>query len=330
MQFLNNLIGDNKPLLYLAVAVLALVVVLLLIAGYRLLFGPRIRSAGGRSRQPRLGVVDAYDLDRQRQLVLVRRDNVEHLIMIGGPNDLLIEPTIVRGQPAVGSPPAPMRDAAPLAPAMDEATVPAPAPPVIPARPEALGRNADRQTIRPEPQAVRPEPQFIPEPPARPEPPVRTEPPLRPEPLIRQEQVLSPEASPPPPGLVETAPQPPQAPAVTPPPARTFVPPRPTPRSIPPIPRPSIPKTIVMPAPSVEPPPPPAPEPVAQPEPAPEAASHAPAPEPAPVPVVEAPAKPEPTPLPPEPPKPAAPLDPLDALEQEMARLLNRPAPPKP
>ncbi|MCW6506474.1 flagellar biosynthetic protein FliO [Hyphomicrobiales bacterium BP6-180914] len=52
--------------------------------------------SGGRTRQPRLGVVDAFDLDRQRQLVLVRRDNVEHLLMIGGPNDVVIEAAIVR------------------------------------------------------------------------------------------------------------------------------------------------------------------------------------------------------------------------------------------
>ena len=31
-------------------------------------------------------------LDRRRQLLAVRRDNVEHLIMIGGPSDLVIEP----------------------------------------------------------------------------------------------------------------------------------------------------------------------------------------------------------------------------------------------
>ncbi|HEX2727722.1 MAG TPA: hypothetical protein VHN20_18010, partial [Beijerinckiaceae bacterium] len=45
----------------------------------------------GRSRQPRLGIVDVYDLDRQRQLILLRRDNVEHLLLIGGPNDVIVE-----------------------------------------------------------------------------------------------------------------------------------------------------------------------------------------------------------------------------------------------
>ena len=46
----------------------------------------------GRARQPRLGIVDIYDLDRQRQLILLRRDNVEHLLLIGGPNDVVIKP----------------------------------------------------------------------------------------------------------------------------------------------------------------------------------------------------------------------------------------------
>lgn len=66
--------------------------------------GGKIVLAGqdrARSRQPRLGLVDTYDLDRQRQLVLVRRDNVEHLIMIGGPNDLLVEGNIVKSQAGV-------------------------------------------------------------------------------------------------------------------------------------------------------------------------------------------------------------------------------------
>ena len=29
--------------------------------------------------------------------MLIRRDNVEHLIMIGGPNDVVVETNIVRG-----------------------------------------------------------------------------------------------------------------------------------------------------------------------------------------------------------------------------------------
>ncbi|WP_430913119.1 hypothetical protein [Methylobacterium sp. sgz302541] len=53
---------------------------------------------GQRARQPRLGIVDVYELDRQRQLILLRRDNVEHLLLVGGPNDVVIERNIQRGQ----------------------------------------------------------------------------------------------------------------------------------------------------------------------------------------------------------------------------------------
>jgi hypothetical protein len=46
---------------------------------------------GGRNRQPRLQVLDAAAVDARRRIVLIRRDNVEHLVMIGGPTDIVIE-----------------------------------------------------------------------------------------------------------------------------------------------------------------------------------------------------------------------------------------------
>src|SRR6478736_1614295 len=52
---------------------------------------------GGRNRQPRLQVLDAAAVDARRRLVLVRRDDVEHLIMIGGPTDIVIESRISDG-----------------------------------------------------------------------------------------------------------------------------------------------------------------------------------------------------------------------------------------
>jgi hypothetical protein len=54
----------------------------------------------GRNRQPRLSVTDAAIVDDKRRLVLVRRDNVEHLVMIGGPSDVVIEQNIYRAMPA--------------------------------------------------------------------------------------------------------------------------------------------------------------------------------------------------------------------------------------
>jgi hypothetical protein len=79
--------------------VIILALVLLFAWVLRRLSGGRLLLPGqdrGRSRQPRLGIVDIFDLDRQRQLILLRRDNVEHLLLVGGPNDVVIETNIVR------------------------------------------------------------------------------------------------------------------------------------------------------------------------------------------------------------------------------------------
>jgi hypothetical protein len=59
--------------------------------------GP-LSGIGPRVRQHRLAVVDAAAVDGRRRLVLIRRDNTEHLIMIGGPTDVVIEPNITRGE----------------------------------------------------------------------------------------------------------------------------------------------------------------------------------------------------------------------------------------
>ena len=62
-----------------------------------------------RGRQPRLAVIDAAKVDGRRHLVLIRRDNVEHLLMIGGRADIVVEPNIVRAtarEPALARPPA--------------------------------------------------------------------------------------------------------------------------------------------------------------------------------------------------------------------------------
>jgi flagellar protein FliO/FliZ len=73
---------------------LAFVVVLALIALTAWLvrrFGSeRLGTGTTRGRQPRLAVIDAASVDGRRRLVLIRRDNVEHLMMIGGPTDVVV------------------------------------------------------------------------------------------------------------------------------------------------------------------------------------------------------------------------------------------------
>ncbi len=57
------------------------------------------RFVGNRNRQPRIAIMDATALDARRRLILVRRDNIEHLILVGGPSDVVVEQNIVRGVP---------------------------------------------------------------------------------------------------------------------------------------------------------------------------------------------------------------------------------------
>src|SRR5579875_3072365 len=105
--------------------VIAFVVVLALIGLTAWLvrrFGASRLGGSTRGRQPRLAVIDAANVDGRRRLVLIRRDNIEHLLMIGGPSDVVIEANIVRAVPA--REPLPARVPAPEAaarPAADNA-----------------------------------------------------------------------------------------------------------------------------------------------------------------------------------------------------------------
>ena len=48
-----------------------------------------------------MAVIDQATVDRRRRLVLIRRDNVEHLLIIGGPRDVVVEQNIVRAATAL-------------------------------------------------------------------------------------------------------------------------------------------------------------------------------------------------------------------------------------
>src|SRR5450631_231668 len=79
------------------VAVLALIGVAAWLV--RRFAGNRLGANTNRGRMPRLAVIDEAAVDGRRRLVLVRRDNIEHLLMIGGPTDIVVEPNIVRAMP---------------------------------------------------------------------------------------------------------------------------------------------------------------------------------------------------------------------------------------
>ena len=83
--------------------IIAFVFVLLLIGAAAWLvrrFGAAQIEAAARGRQPRLAVVDSAAVDGRRKLVIIRRDNVEHLLMIGGPSDVVVETNLIRGTAA--------------------------------------------------------------------------------------------------------------------------------------------------------------------------------------------------------------------------------------
>ncbi|HXV30172.1 MAG TPA: flagellar biosynthetic protein FliO [Sinorhizobium sp.] len=93
---METIVGDNGSRFIIAagavaIGILCLVAVLWVMRNRA--SSPFVR--GGKNRQPRLAVLDAAAVDTRRRLVLVRRDDVEHLIMIGGPTDIVIESRIV-------------------------------------------------------------------------------------------------------------------------------------------------------------------------------------------------------------------------------------------
>jgi hypothetical protein len=88
------------------------------VLAYRTYFGGEgvpVNLSGWLFRQkpePRLGVTEQAVVDSRRRLVLIRRDGVEHLIMTGGPVDVVIETGIQARQSQ--EPPAPAEPVAPV------------------------------------------------------------------------------------------------------------------------------------------------------------------------------------------------------------------------
>jgi flagellar protein FliO/FliZ len=289
----------------------------------------RLGANTNRARMPRLAVIDAAAVDGRRRLVLVRRDNVEHLLMIGGPTDIVVEPNIVRATAA--------RDALPQRPASAEA------PPRIAPLPDAGWADAgdghaEPQMPEPPPRPVRPsfaDEARRPGPPPMPMPERRAEPlsGFAPEPMGRPE---------PPMGRPEPRPELRLEPRAEPRPDRAEpLPPR-MPRSEPLMPRPSrqaeppkrgAPERVIAAPPPPPPPPPAAPaasnadQNLAEMAQRLEAALRRPA-----APATEAPpVAPEPPPgraargEPPAAPAPAPAKTSFENLEDEMASLLGRP-----
>src|SRR3984893_4206553 len=94
MLAVSDAFFQSESLTNAAAAIALLVTALLLLLIFRRAFRRRLRVPETAMRG-RLGIVKTFALDQICQLVVVRRDHVEHLVMIGGPNDLVIESDIV-------------------------------------------------------------------------------------------------------------------------------------------------------------------------------------------------------------------------------------------
>lgn len=240
---------QGSPITFIVAFIVVLALIGLAAWLVRRFANTRLGANTQRGRMPRLAVIDAAAVDGRRRLVLVRRDNVEHLLMIGGPTDIVVEPNIVRAAPGrdqipqrpnAAEPPrlAPMPDtsgwadeAPPRPELLDHPEPHMPEPPPRPARPSfadevrrpapALAERRSEPPLAgfpPEPIAPRPEreprPEPIPPRIARNEPPLMPRPPRQSEPVkvppVRAERAAAP---PPPPPVPQAPPVPPPAPA---------------------------------------------------------------------------------------------------------------------
>ena len=84
----------NFDTIVLAIAAVLFVsaLIALTVWAFKAFFGGSGTGSGFlRTRERRLALVETAAVDRRRKLMLIRRDHVEHLIMTGGPVDVLIE-----------------------------------------------------------------------------------------------------------------------------------------------------------------------------------------------------------------------------------------------
>jgi flagellar protein FliO/FliZ len=172
-----DLFGAEMPLALRFLLAFLIVLGLIGVAAWavRRFGGGRLGGPGVRGRQPRLSIIERTSVDARRWLYLVRRDNVEHLLLIGGPTDVVVEPNIVRATPAVrevtvARPPTAMETpprAIPLPenassgawPLQPEAPMPPPLPPSLRRSSRVEPMSTETPSLSAQPHAEKPRPQ---------------------------------------------------------------------------------------------------------------------------------------------------------------------------
>jgi hypothetical protein len=91
MQFMTALFGGSAGTLLNAAFALGIVLVLIVMGLWALKLLTRAGDNLARGKHKRLEIVDTAVVDGKRKVMIIRRDNVEHVILTGGPQDLVIE-----------------------------------------------------------------------------------------------------------------------------------------------------------------------------------------------------------------------------------------------
>lgn len=96
-EWLSGIVGESTANIVGFVLIFAIILggIFVVLSLIRRFGGGGFTSAGRTGRQPRLSVMDAAAVDSRRRLVLIRRDDVEHLLLIGGPTDVVVEQNIM-------------------------------------------------------------------------------------------------------------------------------------------------------------------------------------------------------------------------------------------
>ena len=136
----EGLFAAEVPLAMRLFLAFLIVLGLILAAAWALSRSGRGRLASASGRQLRLAVIDSASFEGSRRLILIRRDNVEHLLMIGGPTDVVVETKILHAageqlEAPVTRPPVAAEPLARAIPQPDKGSRPFPPEPMAKPRP---------------------------------------------------------------------------------------------------------------------------------------------------------------------------------------------------
>jgi flagellar protein FliO/FliZ len=152
VQFITSLFGGDGGNTYLtALFALGAVIVLIVLGVWLLKLIFKVTTNGPRGRNRRLAIVDSLVVDQKRQLLVIRRDNVEHLILTGGPQDLVIETGIAVEEPPAVQPtrrPVPFMGNRRPGPVATDSKPGESKPTIVPASAVAAGPSANLDRLR--------------------------------------------------------------------------------------------------------------------------------------------------------------------------------------